>query len=64
VGKSEGKRLLERPRHRWEDGSIMDIRKIGLDWNELTQDRDQLWAVVNAVMNFRVLALHSDFTGM
>jgi hypothetical protein len=26
VGKSEGKRPLERPRHRWEDGIRMDLR--------------------------------------
>jgi hypothetical protein len=24
-----GKRLLERPRHRWEDGVKMDLREIG-----------------------------------
>jgi hypothetical protein len=29
VGKPEGKRPLERPRHRWEDGIIMDPREIG-----------------------------------
>jgi hypothetical protein len=29
VGKSEGKRPLGRPRHRWEDGIRMDLRKIG-----------------------------------
>jgi hypothetical protein len=29
VGKSEGKRLLERPRRRWEDGIKMDLREIG-----------------------------------
>jgi hypothetical protein len=28
VGKPEGKRLLERPRHRWEDGIKMDLREI------------------------------------
>jgi hypothetical protein len=35
VGKPEGKRLLRRPRHRWEDGIRMDLREIGLrgvDW--------------------------------
>jgi hypothetical protein len=35
VGKSEGKRPLGRPRHRWEDGIKMDRREIGLggvDW--------------------------------
>jgi hypothetical protein len=35
VGKSEGKRLLGRPRRRWEDGIRMDLREIGLggvDW--------------------------------
>jgi hypothetical protein len=29
VGKPEGKRPLERPRHRWEDGLKMDLREIG-----------------------------------
>jgi hypothetical protein len=28
VGKPEGKRLLVRPRHRWEDGIRMDLREI------------------------------------
>jgi hypothetical protein len=28
VGKSEGKRLLGRPRRKWEDGIIMDLREI------------------------------------
>jgi hypothetical protein len=30
VGKPEGKRLLGRPRRRWEDGIRMDLREIGL----------------------------------
>jgi hypothetical protein len=30
VGKPEGRRLLGRPRRRWEDGIRMDIREIGL----------------------------------
>jgi hypothetical protein len=29
VGKQEGKRLLERPRHRWEDNIRMDVSEIG-----------------------------------
>jgi hypothetical protein len=29
VGKREGKWPLERPRHRWEDGIIMDLREVG-----------------------------------
>jgi hypothetical protein len=29
VGKPEGKKPLERPRHRWEDGIKMDLREIG-----------------------------------
>jgi hypothetical protein len=38
VGTPEGKRPLERPRHRWEDGIRMDLREtgrrvwIGFDW--------------------------------
>jgi hypothetical protein len=59
VGKPEGKRPLGRPRCRWEDGIIMDLREIGLgvvDWIRLAQDRDRWRAVVSAVMNLRVLA--------
>jgi hypothetical protein len=29
VGKPEGKRPLERPRHRWEEGIKMDLKEIG-----------------------------------
>jgi hypothetical protein len=33
VGKSEGKRPLERPRRRWEDGIKMGLREIG--WRDV-----------------------------
>jgi hypothetical protein len=62
VGKPEGKRPLERPGRRWEDGVRMDLREIGLggvDWIGLAQDRDRWLAVVNVVMNLRVLAPRS-----
>jgi hypothetical protein len=62
VGKPEGKRLLGRPRRRWEDGIRMDLREIGLggvDWIRLPQDRDRWRAVVSAVMNLQVLAPRS-----
>jgi hypothetical protein len=62
VGKPEGKRPLGRPRRRWEDWIIMYLREIGLgdvDWIRLAQDRDRWRAVVNAVMNLRVLAPRS-----
>jgi hypothetical protein len=62
VGKPEGKRPLERPRRRWEDGARMDVKEIGLgcvDWIRLAQDRDRWRAVVSAVMNLRVLAPRS-----
>jgi len=29
VGKSEGKRPLWRPRHRWEDNIKMDLQEVG-----------------------------------
>jgi hypothetical protein len=62
VGKPEGKRLLGRPRSRWEDGIRMDLRETGLrdvDWIRLAQDRHRWRAVVSAVMNLRVLAPRS-----
>jgi hypothetical protein len=30
VGKPEGQRPLGKPRHRWEDGTRMDLRETGL----------------------------------
>jgi hypothetical protein len=59
MGKPEGKRPLERPRHRWEDGIRMDLREMGwksVDWIQMAQDRDWWQALVNTVMNLRVLA--------
>ena len=32
VGKSEGKRPLGRPRHRWEDNIKMDLEEVGTGW--------------------------------
>jgi hypothetical protein len=56
VGKPEGKRLLGRPRRRWEDNIKMDLQEVegGGDWMELARDRDSWRALVNMVMNFRV----------
>jgi hypothetical protein len=62
VGKPEGKRPLERPRRRWEDGIRMDLREIGLgvvDLIRLAHDRDRWRAVVSTVKNLRVLAPRS-----
>jgi hypothetical protein len=59
VGKPEGKRQLGRPRRRWEDGIKMDLEEIGwgvVEWIHLAEDRDRWRALVNAVMNLRVLA--------
>jgi hypothetical protein len=57
VGKPEGKIPLGRPRRRWVDNMKMDLRAVGWDgrdWIDLAQDRDQLRALVNTVMNLRV----------
>jgi len=58
VGKPGGKTPLGRPRRRWEDNIKMDLQEVvcgGMDWIELTEDRDRWGALVNAVMNFRAL---------
>jgi hypothetical protein len=55
VGKSEGRRPLERTRPRYEDNIRMYFRDIGwegVDWMHLAQDRDQFRAVVSTVMDF------------
>ena len=57
VGKPKGKRPLGRPRNRWEDNSKMYLREVGcggMDWIDLTHDRDRWRALVNAVMKLQV----------
>jgi hypothetical protein len=44
VGRSEGRRPLGRPRHRWEDKINMDLRETGFGevvWILWAQDRDR-----------------------
>jgi len=57
VGKSEEKKPLGRPRHRWEDNIKMDLQEVGcesMDWVDLAEDRDRWQAMVNGVMNLQV----------
>jgi hypothetical protein len=56
VGEAEGKRPLERPRHRWEVIRI-DLREIGcggMEWIDLARGGDQWRALVNTVINLQV----------
>jgi hypothetical protein len=53
VCKPEGRRLLERPRRRWEDNIKIDFTDVewGTDWIDMAQDRNRWRALVNAVVN-------------
>jgi hypothetical protein len=64
VGKPGGKRPLGRPRRRWEDGIRMDLRETGwgVKWIQLAQDRGRWRALVNTVINLRVLVPRSYTT--
>jgi len=56
-GNPEGRIPLGRPRRRWEDNIKMDLQDVrcgGMEWIELTQDRDRWRTLVTAVMNLRV----------
>ena len=57
LGKSEGRRPLERPRSRWVDNIGMDLQEVGrgyTGWIGLAQDRDRWRTLVSAVMNLGV----------
>jgi hypothetical protein len=58
VGRPEGKRPLESPRRGWVHNIKMNLEETGwsvMNWIGLGLDRDQWRALVNAVMNLRVL---------
>ena len=58
MGKPEGKRLLGRPRRRWEDNIKVVLQEVGWggrDWIGLAQDRDRWRALVNAVIKLQVI---------
>ena len=58
MGKPKGKGPLGRYNRRWDDNVKMDLQEIGcggMDWIELAQVRDRWRALMNAVMNLRVL---------
>jgi hypothetical protein len=57
VGNLEGKRQLERPRHRWMENIRMDLGEVGwggVNWIGLAEDRNRWRALVNLVLNLRV----------
>ena len=57
VGKPEGKRPLGRPRRRWEGNIKMALQDVGceaMDWIDVSQNKERLWALVKAAMNLRI----------
>ena len=54
--KPTGKRALRRPRHRWEDNIIIDLKEIGIgrNWVDSAQDSDYWRVLMNAALNFQV----------
>ena len=58
IDQPTGKRSLGRPRRRWEDNIRMNLKEISINtrnWVDSAQDREYWRALVNAVLNLRVL---------
>ena len=58
MGKHEGRRPLGRSRRGWEDNIKMDLEEMGsggMYWIDVVQDRDRWRALINTLMNLRVL---------
>jgi hypothetical protein len=56
TGNPRGKRPLVRPRLRWEDDIIMDIKQIGINtrkWVDSAPDWNYWRALLNAALTFR-----------
>ena len=57
TGKRSGMRRFRRPRSRWEDNIIMDLKEIDVNtrnWIDSAQDRVSWRALLNAALNLRV----------
>jgi hypothetical protein len=57
VRRHDGKRPPGKTKRRWVDNVKMDLPEMGcggVDWTDLTEDRDRWVALVNAIMNLQV----------
>jgi hypothetical protein len=54
AGKPEGRRPLRRPRRRWVD--LVEVGCSDVDWIGLAQDKGRWRALVNSVLNLRVVS--------
>jgi len=64
VWKPEEKRPLGRPKRRWEDNIRMDMRKMvcdGVEWMNLSRDRDHWRDFVNTLKILRVSIKSVDY---
>jgi hypothetical protein len=58
--KLEGKRLLGRPKLRWQDNIKMDLKETvceSVDCIQVVQGRNHWQDIMNTVMNFRILLI-------